>query len=382
VTGPDRRLRILQVFQPADGGVPEHVWRLSRGLARRGHHVQVAGPPEAALRPRFDEDVAEYRAIPIVGRVPAPAADIRSLRGLAALLDEGVDLVHAHGQKAGFVARAAARRRGVPALYSPHSFVYRTQVRLGRRGGRARRRALLAAERALGRRTAAIIACAQAERRAAIEDGIADPDRVEVILYGVDPDPEMAPDPELVEFRGEGPLLGFVAGLRDQKGLPTLLDALDLLSARGEAPRFAIVGNGPLQDEVDRRAGSGALSATTIVRPFAGRVEPYLRALDVFVLPSYWEGMPIAVLEAMALGLPVVATAVDGTPEAVLEGRTGMLVAPGDAEALAARLTTLAADADARRRMGQAAREEAHRRFGLERMVDEFERLYRRVAAS
>jgi glycosyltransferase involved in cell wall biosynthesis len=265
---------------------------------------------------------------------------------------------------------------GVPALYTPHSFVYRTQLLRPRRGASLRHRANLAVERALGRRTALVVACAEDERAAAIEDGVADPERVRVVNYGVAPDETAAPDPALASFRGEGPLFGIVAGLRDQKGLPTLLDALELLAAEGAAPRFTIVGNGPLRAEVERRVQGGPLAATTLVAGFDGPVEPYLRALDAFVMPSYWEGMPIGVLEAMAMGLPVVASAVNGTPEAVVDGETGHLVPARDPRALAERLSALARDPDARRRMGEAGRRVARERFTLERMVAELDALY------
>lgn len=380
MTAAQRPLKVLEVFQPPEGGVPEHVWRLTRGLGARGHEVLVAGPADAALRPRFTQDGAAYHPIPVAGRVPAPASDARTLRALDRLLEDGVDVVHAHGQKAGLLARPAARRAGVPAVYSPHSFVYRTQLRRDRRGGRARRALMLRAERALGRRSAAIVACAQDERRAAVEDRIAPPERVQAILYGVEPQGDAPPDPRLAEFRGPGPLLGFVAGLREQKGLPTLLDALELLARDGAAVRFAIVGNGPLREEVERRIADGPLAATTLLAPFAGRVEPYLASLDAFVLPSLWEGMPIAVLEAMAMGVPVVASAVDGTPEAISHGRTGLLVPPRDPPALAGALRRLASDASERARMGAAAQADARARFTVPRMVDEIEALYLRVA--
>jgi glycosyltransferase involved in cell wall biosynthesis len=373
-------LRVLELFQPADGGVPEHVRVLTEGLVRRGHEVWVCGPPDAALRPEFVAHGAHYEPASFVGNMVAPGHDAAALRSIWRLLRaHDFDLVHAHAQKAGVLGRVAARAARVRAVYTPHSFVYRTQLRRQRRFARARYRLNLAVERQLGAHTAMIVACARDERRAAILDRVIPPERVEVVNYGVSPDLEAEPDPQLHRFRGEGPLLGFVAGLRDQKGLPTLLGALELLAQRDAAPRFAIVGNGPLRDEVERRVAAGGLAATTLVAPFAGRVEPYLKALDAFVLPSYWEGMPIAVLEAMAMGLTVVASAVDGTPEAITEGETGYLVPAHDPAALADRIEAVAADPEARARVGEAARVEAQRRFGVERMVEQIEALYERV---
>lgn len=364
---------LLEVFQPPDGGAAEHVRLLSLGLLERGHAVTVAGPAGAAPRPALEAAGATYVPLPLVGDMVAPREDRAALRALRDLLAaERFDLVHAHAQKAGIVARRAARRAGVPAVYTPHLFVYRTQLLRPRPGAGLRFFATRAMERRLGRDTAAIIAVSEDERQAAIRDGIVPVERVHTILNGVAPDPAIPADPGLLEYRGDGPLFGFVAGLRDQKGLPTLLDALDLLRARGEQPRFAIVGNGPLEGEVVRRAQG-------LWRPFEGRVEPYLRALDVFVLPSYWEGLPLAVLEAMALGVAPIATAVGGTPECIREGETGWLVPAHDAAALADRIAAVAADPAAIARVGEAAARDAAARFGVERMVDETEALYRSV---
>lgn len=373
-------LRVLEVFQPPDGGVPDHVSALARGLAARGHRVVAAGPADASVREEIEAAGAGY--VPVVLRPQlSPRLDLAALRRLVTLMRSGAfDLVHVHAQKAGLLGRLAALIAGVPAVYTPHSFVYRTQLLRPRPSARARFLATRGLERALGRVSAAIIGVADEERRAAIADRIAPAERVHAVLNGVEPDLDAEPDPRLLEFRGEGPLLGFLAHLRDQKGLPVLLDALELLAARGEAPRMAIVGSGPMWGEVEARLAAGRAGPTTLLVPFAGAVEPYLRALDAFVLPSLWEGLPLAVLEAMFFGLPVVASAVNGTPEAVTDEGTGLLVAPGDPQALADAMARMAGDAKLRARLGAAGREEAERRFTVERMVEETEAVLLRVS--
>lgn len=375
-------LRVLEVFEPRDGGVAEHVRLLAEGLKARGHDVTVAGRPDAMTRPALEGRGIPYVPLELTGGVPDPLPDLRCARSLSALMRSGsFDIVHAHGQKAGILARRGARRRRIPSVYTPHSFVYRTQALRPRWSGRLRFRVGLLGERALARHTAAIVAVADDERNVALTDRIAPADRIVVIPPGVCIDRESAPNESLRSFRGEGPLLGFVAGLRDQKGLPTLLDALELLAEQGNSVRFAIVGNGPLWDEVEARVSAAPLAGNTLLLPFEEDAEAYLRCLDAFVLPSLWEGLPMAVLEAMAAGIPVVATAVNGTPEAVEDGVTGYLVPAGDAAALADRLLAIAGDEPARRAMGEAGRQLAASRFGVDRMVDELLSVYRSSAA-
>ena len=374
-------MRVLEVFEAADGGIPEHVRQLTVGLSERGNEITVAGPPHASQRPGLTAAAREYVPLDLVGSLVAPRSDARSLAGLISLLRRGrFDVVHAHGLKPSLLARVVAPFFGAPVVYTPNGFVYRFQHLRPRRSSRARTALVLGAERLLRRRLAALIAVSREERRAAIEDGVASPERAFLVENGVSPDLDAAPDPTLVEFRGEGPLFGLVAGLRDQKGLPTLLDALELLAREGTPVRFAIVGNGPFEPMVRTRAAGPELAATTLALPFAGRVEPYLSALDAFVLPSYWEGMPIALLEAAAMGLPAVASAVNGTVEVVEEGRTGLLVPSHDSAALADAIARLATDGELRSRMGSAAREQGAGRFAARRMVDQTEAVYRRVA--
>jgi glycosyltransferase involved in cell wall biosynthesis len=375
-------LTVVELFQPPDGGVPDHVLRLSGALVEHGVRVVAGGPPDAAPREALVRAGAAYAPIALKGDMLVPRGDAAAIRAIHRLVRSArPDVLHAHGQKAALLGRIVAARTGVPAVYSPHGLVYRTQLLRPRRAARARRALGLTAERALGRWTAAITACSEDERAAAVRDRLVPEERACVVDYGVDPDGGAAPDAELEAFRDGGPLLGLVAGLRDQKGVPTLLDALERLAGRGAGVRFAIVGNGPLRPEAESRAARPPLRGSVLVRPFAGRVEPYLKALDGFVLPSLWEGLPIAVLEAMAMGVPVVATAVNGTPEAVRHGETGLLVPASDPDALAEAMLALASDRDAAARMGASAREVARERFSVERMVHRMLAVYRAVAA-
>jgi glycosyltransferase involved in cell wall biosynthesis len=377
-------IRALQLFDPPSGGVPEHVRQLTAGLMERGFQITVAGRPHAAPRAWLEAHGVRYVVLPqFVGDMVALRKDAPTFRAIVELLRrERFDLIHTHQQKAGLLGRLAAPLARTPALYTPNSLTHRFMFVRPYPRARSRYLKTLWMERVLGPLTAAFIAVSEEERDGAVHDRIIRADRVHVIRNGVDFDDSLPADPRLLEFRGEGPLLGFLAALRNQKGLPTLLDALELLARRGEAPRFAIVGSGPEDSAVRARVLGGPLRKSTLVLPFEGRVEPYLRAFDAFVLPSYWEGMPLAVLEAMAAGLPVVASAIGGTPEAVADGETGFLVPVDDASALAQRMAQVAAAADLRARMGAAGRARWEAEFQVERMVEETAALYERVVAA
>ncbi len=370
--------RVLEVFEPPDGGVAEQVRLLALGLGAEGFEVEVAGPERAAPRAEIEAAGVPYHPLPLVPDMVLLRRDVPATTELWRLLRRGrFDVLHVHSLKAGLLGRLAGPAARVPTLYSPHCLDYRTDFYAGEPGVRGKQLKAKSMERVLGPVTAAFVAVSEEERQGALEDHLVPARRTRTILNGVEADGSVPPDPEVQAFRGAGPLLGFVSGLRIQKGLPTLLDALELLHARGEAVRFAIVGSGELEAEVRQRVEGGPLRETTLLLPFEGPMERYLHALDGFVLPSYWEALPLAVLEAMHAGLPVIASDVGGTAEAVEEGVTGLLVARADAAGLADRIGLLARDAALRERMGEAGRRRALAHFGVERMVAETAALYR-----
>jgi glycosyltransferase involved in cell wall biosynthesis len=351
------------------------------GLVRRGHDVAVVVSERAPTAgDEFARLGATVHTADLVPELFAARANARAFGRLTRILREGrYDVAHFHDAKAGALGRPAAALARTPAFYSPHAFVYRSQ-HLRERGGVAARRALtLNVERVLGR-MGTVVCISRDERDTALKDRVAGADRLEVAYYGIVANGAVAPDPGLREFRGDGPLLGFMARLQDQKGLPDLIAALAILRDRDTLPRFAIVGSGPMEDWVARRLAEERFGDRVLLRPFEPPVWPRLAAFDAFVLPSLWEGLPIAVLEAMAAGLPVVSTTVNGIPEAVEHEQSGLLVPPSDPAALADAIERVAADPALRARMGETGRRRYEEQFTLERMIDRFEELYSQAA--
>jgi sugar transferase (PEP-CTERM/EpsH1 system associated) len=172
-------------------------------------------------------------------------------------------------------------------------------------------------------------------------------------------------------------LIGTVARLDPVKRLDVLLQAMQSLSD----VYAVVVGDGPERAQLEAMSERSGLAGRVHFAGQQDEVRTWLAALDVFVLSSDWEGMPNAVLEAMAAGLPVVATAIGGMPQLVVDGVTGLLVPPRDPDALARAITRLLREPDLRHQMGQAGRERVKKRFTVERMVSKTEALYRELIA-
>lgn len=190
-----------------------------------------------------------------------------------------------------------------------------------------------------------------------------------------------APSIEKSSLRGalglpSGLLAVYTGRLVAEKRVDLLIEAWREVRATHPRARLALLGDGPEAARLRARAGEGVLLLGEKADP-----SPYLRAADLFVLPSATEGLSNALLEAMSTGLPVVATRVGGAPDVVDEERSGLLVAPGDASGLARALTRLLADDDLRGRMGAAARERIERDFSLDAVAKNWAELYRGVAA-
>lgn len=349
-------LRVLEVCGVHDGGAAQHVLDLSAGLADRGWSVHLCCPP-GWLPDAAGDVVDEVHIAPFV-RQPNPVADARVLRTVAGLIRRlRPDLIHAHSSKAGVLARTAARRHGTPAVFTPHAWSFLAASTDAERAVWTRTERMMAGS---GR---GIVCVSEHERRLGIEAGVLTHTGGVVIPNAVRM-PEEEPSPQRV-----APVIGTLARLSRQKGLDVLLDAMALLVRERPDARLSIAGGGPL--EVELRMHARRLGLDGHVR-FEGWV-PDGRALladwDVFVLPSRWEGMPLALLEARAAGLPSVATDVGGAREIIRDGEDGWVVPTEDPASLAAALLDLADDPARRAEWGARARRRAAGEHGLDEMV-------------
>ena len=372
--------RCLLLFDAPDGGVAEHVMRLALGLPERGWEPWMVGPESAAIYELLRPTGIPITRLPFRPGYGHPLDDARVLRDLIGLMRHSrFDLVHTHSPKAGAVGRVIALACGIPAVSTAHGFPFDPAIR--RWPGRA---VSLRVERLLAPRTDAVICVSDAVRRLALEYQLSAPETLLTVHNGTPScDPALEPDPELERFASEGPLAGCITVLRPGKagrGVEVFLEAGRHVLARLPEARLAVVGNGVLRAELERYAR--ALGHDRRLRFFDYKPPSarQLRSLEVFVLSSPWEAFAIAPLEAMACGVPQVATDVGGTAEAVSDGETGLLCPPNDPPLLAERIVRLLNDPDLRSRMSQASRERHRRLFTLDRMLDGTVAVFDRVA--
>jgi glycosyltransferase involved in cell wall biosynthesis len=211
----------------------------------------------------------------------------------------------------------------------------------------------------------------------------ADPAKVDVIYNAVD-FAQAAPTLSRREIRAalgvpfDAPLAGVIARLTEQKGHRFLFDALAATTALART-HLLVVGGGDLDQDLRSRAAALGLDGRVHFLGPRRDLGDLLGAIDVFVLPSLWEGLPLSLVLAMAAGVAPVATAVAGIPEVVEDGRTGLLVPAGDAAALGAALGRLMSDRALRERIGRDARASVLPRFGVARYVDSIVGLYDRL---
>ncbi|MFQ5669712.1 MAG: glycosyltransferase family 4 protein [Acidobacteriota bacterium] len=217
------------------------------------------------------------------------------------------------------------------------------------------------------------------------EENLCPAHKISVIYNGVDlhrfhPTSRAAARQAVGLSRADALAIGIVGSLKKIKGQDDLLEAFQRLHHEGLPATILLAGAGPEESRLRERVGQ--MQGSSRVH-FLGRredVENIYNALDICVIPSRSEGLPNVILEAMACGLPVIATPVGGIPEVVEHGREGFLYPVGDAAALAGYLGTLARDPALRLRMGRAARRRAEERFSFGRMQEAFETLYTRLA--
>lgn len=352
-------------------GAEEHILELLRGLDRRQFQLHLACPE--VLLTQYGKDIPEdVHVTPILlDRL----FDMRGAIRLALTLrNQKIDILHSHMFRAGLFASPIGRLCRVPVILET------THVRETWRKGWFKSKFVV--DRAVGHLIDRYIAVSEANSKYLIEEKRIPARKVTVIQNGCSMD---RVNPEKAHPEGIRESLGFsksdivlivMARLEPQKGHKILLQALSTVRAEFPNIRLICLGTGALKDELNSLARELKLNEIVRFVGFQSNVADWLAVADIGVLPSFYEGLPLTAVETLAAGLPLVATAVDGTPEVVLDGKTGLLVPPGDPAAMAGAIRQLARQSELRQKLAKAGREWVLQRFTIERQVEQTSSLY------
>jgi glycosyltransferase involved in cell wall biosynthesis len=368
----DRKARVLYLSHAfMVGGAEEMVLNLVRHLPDRFEPsvmcINQAGPIGEEIR---------RTGVPfsVLGLTPGMSRPLDVLRLRDALGALAPTIVHTFLLTGSLYGRFAAMMSGVPIVIGTEVNIYEKKKPLHAR-----------IERWLMRGTDAVIASAESVKEHYVAQVAADPAKVDVIYNAVDW-AQLQATMTREEFRKsisvpiDAPAAGIIARLTEQKAHRVLFEAM----ARPElsALHLIVVGDGELRDELKSRVESLGIQQRVHFLGARRDLGNILASVDMFAMPSYWEGLPLSMVLAMGAGLPVVASRVAGIPEVVKDRESGLLVDAGDSTQLARALAALVEDRALRARLGDAARAFVRPRFGIDGYVASIAGLYDRLLAA
>lgn len=363
----EQPLRVLVLITRGEpGGAQVHVLDLVRGLGDR-IAFQVGLGDDEFLAVELKKLGVPVHVVPDLQREIAPAADRRALRSLRTLIRRvSPDLVHTHSTKAGLLGRLAARIEGFMTIHTAHAWSFSD--------GLSWRRKLMAIppEVLIGRCTQRFIVVSEADREIGLRYRVAREAQVRVVHNGVVDVPQRARPDE-----GAPPILAMVARMAAPKDHLLLLRSLAGLDVPFQ---LQLIGDGPDRSLIESSIDELGLGDSVTLLGRRNDVPELLAQAQVFALISRQEGFPLAILEAMRAGLPVVASDVGGVREAVRHDVTGYLVQRGDERALREALRRLLLTPELRRTLGETGRRDYEAHFSASRMLSGTASVYRELA--
>lgn len=364
------------------GGAQENTMYTAALLDRERFQVEVLSGPQTGSEGSLIEEVRARQVpltiLPDLLRQVSPLNDLRALFKLAGLMRrKGFTIVHTHSSKAGILGRIAARLAGVPVIvHTVHGWSFHDHM------SPAVRRTYIQLERLCASITDAMIVVAAPDIDKGLKAGIGRREQYRLIRSAIPLDEF---DPGRVDCAAvrrelglplDAPVLGNVGRFSPQKNPLEWVKVAGVVGRAIPECRFLLVGDGPLREQVEVALEAEGILERTVLTGLRRDVPRMMRAIDVFLLTSLWEGLPRVIPQAMAMGLPVVANRADGTVEAIRQGETGFLCNPGDIDGLAAACLQALRSPELRAEIGRRGQAYARQDFDLRRMVAQIEQLY------
>ncbi|MFN8490592.1 MAG: glycosyltransferase family 4 protein [Caldilineaceae bacterium] len=380
-----KKIRVLHpITRLIIGGAQENTILTAHLLDKNEWAVDViSGPqtgPEGSLIEMAYEQGISLTLEPALVREVNPLKDLLVVFRLARFIKRGgYTIVHTHSSKAGIVGRWAAKLAGVPVIvHTVHGWAHHDRQHW------LVRAYYILMEKVTLPITDKLIVVSALNIEKGLQDGIGQPDDYVVIRSGIELDRFGQPQVPRAEMRKslgiplDAPVIGSVTRLSAQKAPLDFIRAAGLVAQARPDAYFVMVGDGALRAEVEALAIEVGIKEHLVLTGLRRDVPELMAAFDIFALSSLWEGLPRVLPQAMATGLPLVATATDGSVEAVVDGVNGLLVPPGEPEKLGQALLRLLNDPALAHRMGEAGRERVAE-FSDRRMVEQIAALYREL---
>ncbi|HQO38731.1 MAG TPA: glycosyltransferase family 4 protein [Candidatus Omnitrophota bacterium] len=363
------------------GGAQTQLLSLIRGLDRSKYDIFLFTARTGML---MDDALAvtglRVHRSRFLERAVNPFLDIPAFFELVGFMRrKKIDIVHTHSSKAGIIGRFAARAAGIRFVHhTVHGWSFH------RFQNAAVRSLYMFLERCAGSWTTNIIVVSEFDRRRGVECKIAAPERYVLIRYGIDIGAFAAARPGARSLPGIPPaalVVGMTACFKPQKAVRDFIEVARDICASGTDAVFVIAGDGAERPAVERLIAASGLQGRVKLLGWRRDMAGVVKSFDVFMLTSLWEGMPIAVIEAMAASRPVIVTDTGGIRDLVRDGENGFIVRPGDTRAMAQKLRSLLRDGGMREAAGKIAAASLNEDYTTRRMVEETSRVYDTPAA-
>jgi len=379
VTGR-RKIRLAHVqLLPLLSGVQRVTLDLLRSLDSEEFERSLICSEAGPLSDAAEREGIACHFVPSLVRPISPAKDWRAYNELRALFAaEQFDIVHTNSTKPGVLGRLAARAAQVPVvIHTVHGFAF-PAARFW-----VTRRVYRWAEQFCQPATDALICLNESDREIAREQLHFPADKLHLVTNGIDTNQLRLPTAaqrnnarQLLGCKNDRPIVAMVGRLWPQKDPLCFVEMADRLIRDGVDANFCMIGDGELRGALEEQIAQRGLGDRVFLLGWRDDVPRLLHGLDLFVLTSRWEGLPLVILEAMACGVPVVASNIPGNRDAVHHGRTGFLADAGSPIAFAAAVASLLNDNSLRNRFSAAARAAAEQNFSLAAHVDRTRSLY------
>ncbi len=366
-------MEILQIITRGDsiGGAQIHVLNLAKGLKDKGHKVTVATGTVGVFSELLQKNNIDTIPIQSLSRSIHFGRDKKAYQEIQELiLEKKPDIVACHSSKAGVLVRLVTHKLSIPSVYTIHGWSFADGIPY------IKQKVFLQIERYMKNKTQHLISVCEEDRQLGIKKRVIEPKDITTIYNGAEDLSVSYPKKPDSTFT-----IAMVARFQEQKDHMSLLRALSSLKELEWKVRFIGDGEETLDEVKDYIQNEGIEDRIEFVG-YTSEVGKYLSDVSLFALISKWEGFPISVLEAMSLGIPVIASDVGGVREQVFEGKNGFLIPRGDVITLSHQLRKLIEDKHLLESMGMSSKQIYADNFSLEQNTSKTEDLYHKIIAS